>query len=113
MKTFLTTILILILNIFIVYFGRIYFPANFHPMPDCIHENGVTFFENYLVLCMIEVGIAFVITLMVLLFAILLIFISDFFICIFDTIDIAICVIRDIIYKITYRYKFRKKFGKL
>lgn len=34
---------ILILNLIIVYYGRIYFQDNFHP-------NEVTFFENYLVL---------------------------------------------------------------
>lgn len=49
----LITIVILILNIVLVHFGRIYYPLNFHP-------NEITFFENYwvltlgMILCIIE-----------------------------------------------------------
>lgn len=39
----LISLSILILNLIIVYYGRIYFKDNFHP-------NEVTFFENYWVL---------------------------------------------------------------
>ena len=42
----LISLSILILNLIIVYYGRIYFPNNFHP-------NEVTFFENYWVLTLV------------------------------------------------------------
>lgn len=41
--------IILIANIFVVYYGRIYYPNNFHPKET-------SFFENYWVLCLFEIG---------------------------------------------------------
>ena len=52
----LIAVFILIINAIIVYFGRIYFPKNFHP-------ETVSFFENYWVLTL---GLCFVVTLIAL-----------------------------------------------
>ena len=41
--------IILIANIFIVYYGRIYFPNNFKPKET-------SFFENYIIWCLFEIG---------------------------------------------------------
>jgi hypothetical protein len=49
--TVLTAVVIVLITAVIVYFGRIYFPNNFHP-------DTVSFFENWIVL---NIGLCFVV----------------------------------------------------
>jgi len=46
-------IIVLIINAIIVWYGRIHFPINFHPKT-------VSFFENYMVLCMGELVVSLI-----------------------------------------------------
>jgi hypothetical protein len=72
----LIILIILIANIFIVYYGRENYPANWSPDSN---GNEVSFLENYLILLIFELGCIFIPTFFILLILVLILTTHEIF----------------------------------